>query len=258
MTIDLFREGSPASRFREAGPMEKSGRMQLITQILDDHQIEWEEVQSFFENNKENLGKLWMPKSLLFPVSNIIVKANDWQEDRPTRAMTAHYDIVNARSQNANDNTASICLLLELLIHGNWPDTHNWVVAFTDFEEIGGHGAVKLSDWLPEDTEWVLNLDMSLDGDTIFMEPITSSKLYKAAKDLPFPLVESYLPPQDAVPLRNCGQDSICFGLVVEDELKSAYPRCWMTAHSEADQWQNAKPDSMLMLLNFCHQMIWS
>ena len=82
-------------------------------------------------------------------------------------ALMAHHDIVNPRSDNANDNSASIINLIALKLLR--PEVE---LIFTDGEEVGGWGARRwaglVQEGLRSRPEWVLNLELTGKGGESF------------------------------------------------------------------------------------------
>ena len=188
---------------------------------------------------------------------NIIVFANGFDITKPTRVLMAHYD-VNTESpahDNANDNGASIIVLLEYLEDRNFPSNRNIVVVFTDGEEFGGHGAKKfgqqVKDGLHGTVEWVLNLDVVGVGDKILFEDI-DGKLRSIIDSLFGDSVGFVdMPPNDAMFMRRQGTDSICLTVINKedwDEEKQTIkgrPAQWSTLHTPKDAWNTIETKAL-------------
>jgi hypothetical protein len=92
---------------------------------------------------------------------NIILPGNSG------KFVTAHHDIVNPLSDNANDNSASI--INSIMTKVNLPST---TVILLDGEEIGGKGSQRASDKINSgeygNCEWVLNYELTGKGGVNF------------------------------------------------------------------------------------------
>lgn len=141
---------------------------------------------------------------------NLIIKGTS------SRYFTAHYDIRNPNSQNANDNSASIISLIALKMLN--PDVN---IAFLDAEESPwmGEGAKWHRQWLRStlnsingkefrDIEFILNLEMiGLGGKNAVISDYNNN-LSEAIKKNFNPIVMS-LPPNDAWFFKN-RFDTVC------------------------------------------------
>jgi len=93
-----------------------------------------------------------------------------------TIGFSAHYDIVNPKTDNPFDNQASVSHLLALTerLSETPPTTHNILIVFTDGEEVGGTGAKAMSSVLEEeirtkklpyaDVVCIINLELTACG----------------------------------------------------------------------------------------------
>lgn len=196
---------------------------------------------------------------------NIVVFANGYDPDKPTRVLMAHYD-VNTESDahdNANDNGAAIIVMLEYLEDKNFPSSHNILVVFTDGEEFGGQGSTKFADQIKKglygEVEWVLNLDVVGIGDMVAFEDETSVKLR--------PHIESKLgdstafigmPFNDAMKLRKYGVDSLCLTVIPseywdpEKRRLTKSPPYWSNLHGKKDSWDTIDPTSIELAYKTC------
>lgn len=124
-------------------------------------------------------------------------------------AVMAHHDIVNPKSDNCNDNSAScINAIAAKLLN---PEIH---VIINDAEEIGGLGAQRSAERIKEgyfgELDFVLNLELTAVGGTnFFVEKHSTSKLFERIVGL-FPGVELYSTPfHDGIVLRRNDIDSV-------------------------------------------------
>lgn len=91
------------------------------------------------------------------------------QKKEGVRVITAHHDIVNPLSDNANDNSASVINAIATKIL--FPDA---LVVLTDGEEFGGKGAQRLSTQILAgefgQIDWILNFELTgKGGETFFV-----------------------------------------------------------------------------------------
>lgn len=194
---------------------------------------------------------------------NIAVFANGFHADRPTRILMAHYD-VNTESNahdNANDNGASVIVLLEYLEQKKFNDSKNIVVVFTDGEEFGGQGAsslgLKINSGIYGNVEWILNLDVVGIGSTLVFEDIKSNlrnKIEAMFKDEEVGFIN--MPPNDAMYIRSKGVDSICLSVIPDvywdaDKKKlKGRPHIWTFLHSPQDRWDDIQDDALALVLD--------
>jgi len=188
---------------------------------------------------------------------NIVVYANGFDVNRPSRVLMAHYD-VNTESQihdNANDNGASIIVLLEYLEEGIFSQDKNILVVFTDGEEFGGQGAKSFSKQILQglhgNVEWILNLDVIGIGNKVVLEDIKGKLRNKIEMNLGDNVGFIQMPPNDAMYMRSSGIDSICLSIIpdtywdLEKKTLSKRPEHWMNLHSEKDKWDTISTDSL-------------
>ena len=123
-----------------------------------------------------------------------------------TRLLVAHHDIVNPKSDNANDNSASVinAIALKLLL----PEV---TVVILDGEEVGGMGSTRLAEQINQGefgkVEWVLNLELTgRGGDTFFIGNYPGKLLDLITEKFDCPVCTT--PFNDSVILRAHGIDS--------------------------------------------------
>ena len=122
------------------------------------------------------------------------------------RFVIAHHDIVNPKSDNANDNSASVInvIALKLLV----PSVN---VVLLDGEEFGGLGSKRLAQQILANkfgqVEWVLNLELSGIGGERFLIGNYPGPLFDRIRELFAPPVLD-TPFNDSVPLRRSAIDS--------------------------------------------------
>jgi hypothetical protein len=194
---------------------------------------------------------------------NIVVFANGFDLMRPTRILMAHYD-VNTESpahDNANDNGASIIVLLEYLEERSFPQNRNIVVVFTDGEEFGGQGAEQFASQIKEGfhgtVDWILNLDVVGIGDKVIFEDIKGKMRNLVESTLGDSVGFVTMPPNDAMFMRKfAGADAICLSVIPskywdeeKDKLKGR-PTEWSTLHTPKDTWNSIETGALEVTFN--------
>lgn len=115
--------------------------------------------------------------------------------------VSAHWDVVNARSENANDNSAAIVACLELVKRNPWLSC----VIF-DHEEVGGLGSHAWAKSEPN-AEWIINLELAGEGGAHWLVGYCDSGIGEAVERLSAaPRVR--VPFNDSVTLRRNGLDA--------------------------------------------------
>ncbi len=181
-------------------------------------------------------------------------------ESNNTIVFLAHHDVANMKSENCQDNTASVCNLLHLCellkqLSELKKLKSNVLVAWTDAEEIVSPatcGAKRLSilcklGFFGNVTK-AINLELTANGTELWGSCLTSHKLlydiqtkYKARK------VQT--PYNDAFVLERNGMSSVCIGILSESELNTAVQRgfckTWALCHTDIDTIENASETDM-------------
>lgn len=128
-----------------------SDRVNYLIKLIESENIDYE-LDEFYYQRRRGAKKSGF---------NIILKGTS------NKIITAHHDVVNTKSDNANDNSASVInvLMLKKLL----PEVH---VVILDGEEIGGVGSQRLSYQIKNrkfgDIKWVLNLELTGKGGQYF------------------------------------------------------------------------------------------
>ena len=168
-------------------------RVQFIIEILEENEIPYD-LNMFIRETQEGTN-LYGWNVILMGTSN--------------RMVTAHHDIVNPDSDNANDNSCSVINAIALKME--MPDLN---VVLLDGEEVGGIGADHLSRQIVDgffgDIEWVLNLELTGRGGKNFLIDATEGLLHDRV-ELMFPDTCHVMgvPFNDSVIFRSHGIDSI-------------------------------------------------
>jgi len=125
------------------------------------------------------------------------------------KMIMAHHDVMNVRSLNCNDNSASV--INAIACKTLMPEIN---VAITDAEETGGLGAARAAEKINNgyfgNIEFVLNFELTAVGGTnFFVENYPASPLFQRIAHL-FPRLETFnVPFHDGIILRYHGIDSV-------------------------------------------------
>lgn len=176
----------------------------------------------------------------------------------------AHYDIVNLNSDNMNDNSASVAILLDLARKLKDMKLYQKVhIVFTDCEESGGRGARQLGTEILDgkfgDIDWVCNLELCGVGSELFIENYENhlTDLMNAVEEN---IGVTRVPFNDSVVLRRMGITTICIGLAPLDQLnethKWGYCEHWSFCHRDADKFERASENDMNRVLDFTLKLI--
>lgn len=173
-----------------------------------------------------------------------------------TIVLLAHHDIANVKSENCQDNTASVCNLLHLcgLLKGKILNK-NVLIVWTDAEEIVSPatcGAKRLAilsklGFFGKVTE-AINLELTANGECLWISTLEH-------KELANEIASKYngqrvkTPYNDAFVLEKNGMKSVCIGTLTERELEIAiqqeFCQTWALCHSEEDIFYNANANEM-------------
>ena len=222
-------------------------RLEYIMQSLGAMGIDWK--ISFLDAHNNVLtssGK---------KLANIIVEFKSDMNYASTVVFSAHHDIANPSSENCQDNTASVCNLIELCsLLQNTPSedlAHNVVIAFTDCEEIGGKGMNKLVEEIKEgiygDVELMYALELTACGDKYWIQGAEDdTELFKLLEDSikDGELTKVNTPYNESVNARRNMLDACCIGTLTEGELESVNSRgycgTWGLCHSKEDTFEKS------------------
>lgn len=164
----------------------------------------------------------------------------------------AHHDVANAQSQNCNDNTASVCHLLELAKRFNRHRnqlTHNVVIAWVDHEERCSTelaGASQLAKQIKNgefgNVVAVYNLELTACGTHYWYSDEKATPSMLATLDA-FNFESVNCPINDAVHMKRNGVGAVCIGsyraidryIVVETKRSGC--ELWKSCHAEYDRY---------------------
>lgn len=183
---------------------------------------------------------------------NIIAEPNP-NATGPATVFLAHHDVANVRSDNCQDNGASVCNLLQLasLVKAAGTNSTRTIILFSDCEEYGAKGAAqfarnsKLNKENPFIVDHeiygqisaVVNLELTGTGSVVWSDCETHKRerdLHTRLEDtLGRPILKLKTPPNDAIAFRKYNYPVLCIGTLPEDDVKET--RTWRLCHSLED-----------------------
>lgn len=169
-------------------------RVQFLMNLLDSEGISYELDKYNPEGSRKGIFKGELT------CYNIILKGSS------NKMVVAHHDIVNPKTDNANDNSASV--INAIMIKKLLPEIN---VVLLDGEEVGGLGSQRVSDQINEgyfgNIDWVLNLELTGKGGKYFFIGNYPGPLHDKIKEIfDCPVVNT--PFNDSVTFRKNGIDS--------------------------------------------------
>jgi len=198
---------------------------------------------------------------------NIIVEPNP-NATGPAIVFCAHHDVANPRSNNCQDNGASVCNLLKLtnLIKESKENLQRTIILFSDCEESGAKGAGKFAkDSTKTDNpniikhnkfgeiSGVVNLELTGLGDVIWTDchnneqDITLHQKLEATKKEK--LIKLSTPPSDVIAFRTSKFPALCIGILPKEDLKDR--KTWRLCHSMEDTIEKCNRKNMEDFTNF-------
>lgn len=183
---------------------------------------------------------------------------------------TAHHDIANHNSENCQDNTASVCNLLDLCKRLNKSETRNSnvYVVFTDCEETGGLGMDRLL-YDVKRRNITINemycLELTANGNQYWVAPEFSKKENVATERF-FEVIGNRecsvrTPYNESVNARYQNINAVCIGSLSEQEMmfvkSSNYCETWSLCHRKEDTFeQSANREDMSNFVDFMLRII--
>ena len=169
-------------------------RVQFLMNLLDSEGIRYELDKYNPKGSRKGIFKGELT------CYNIILKGSS------NKMVVAHHDIVNPKTDNANDNSASV--INAIMIKKLLPEIN---VVLLDGEEVGGLGSQRVSDQINEgyfgNIDWVLNLELTGKGGKYFFIGNYPGPLHDKIKEIfDCPVVNT--PFNDSVTFRKNGIDS--------------------------------------------------
>lgn len=231
--LEIFSQIKSFSSFDRNAPT-WTPRLNKIVQILDDCEIEYT-VKHF---NTAGYSKQF---------TNIYVSFSNGTME-PGVLFLAHHDISNAESQNCQDNTASVCNLLKMILHlKDNPPKSSVHFAIVDTEEhVNPYscGSQVLSEdikvGLFGNIQACINLELTGLGKNIWVSSFESfEEKTETFRNLlnAFPVNTPY---NDAWVLSTHGVPAMCIGILPDNEFTSivesrSFPSTWGLCHRTSD-----------------------
>jgi hypothetical protein len=198
---------------------------------------------------------------------NIIVEIEGLNQDLTT-VFTAHHDVANMHSENAQDNSASVCNLLDLCIRlSNNKPANNVVVCFNDSEEKvlpNTCGIKRFSNQIIEGkygkVKCLFVLELTAVGNCYWMSYFKENLASKTIREINLTTIRVRTPYSDAFVTEKMGIDSVCIGSLNEGNMRavetSGYCHTWSLCHSLEDKFENANEGDMSAFVNFLETLI--
>lgn len=187
-----------------------------------------------------------------------------------TILFVAHHDIANPNSENCQDNSASVCNLLELCsLIKDVELEKNVIVCFVDGEEFASAttgGAVQIGKLHQSKTEpfenvqYAINLELTGRGKHLWADNYSNlrsdhkSDLINVIKNEFKDTIEVRTPYSDSVALIKYGIDSVCIGIFNDRDVESyndrQHPPTWRLCHSYHDSFDKISEEDMNEFVN--------
>jgi len=226
-----------------------TNRVTFITEILNSFKVQYQ-LDVFSERGEDVLD--YNNSKLI----NVIVEFNSHLRNIPATMFSAHHDVVNIHSDNAQDNTASICNLLYLckILKQQELSNKRIIVVFTDREECGGIGAKRMSNRINSNefgtVDKIYNLELTGLGKTLWVDTknFTSTINHISLDHLKETLkgqevLDVFTPFSDAVIFRKEGLDAVCIGILPKEDVVEK--STWTLCHSIGDDFNNTNEEDM-------------
>jgi len=211
-------------------------------------------------------------------LANVMVSFKGTNQDLPTVIFTAHHDIANSRSENCQDNTASVCNLIhlcaELKEHEKFGELQqNVVVGFTDCEEAGGRGMNMLISQIKAgeygEVESIFCLELTANGTEMWVTGLeegspVANRLSRLDQTIP----RVSTPYNESSNAKRAGLPAVCIGTLSPSEMAVAtgtggkygwggFPKTWGLCHSMTDTFEHsANQEEMIAFVNMMLGMI--
>lgn len=204
-----------------------------------------------------------------FAEVNIVVEI-EGNNKETTTVFTAHHDVANMASENVQDNSASVCNLLDLCIRlsKNIP-VNNVVICFNDSEEAvkpatcgiqrvcqnilkGKYGQVK----------YCVTLELTAQGQNYWMSyNQNSNKLAHHIREIQPNVHRVRTPYNDSIILEGLDISSVCIGSLNDSNLNQVKTRgfchSWSLCHSLNDTFEHSAIEAdMNLFVNFLETLI--
>ena len=188
---------------------------------------------------------------------NVFLKAKE--QNANTICFLAHHDVNNKKSENAQDNSASVCNLLNLIqILKDKELKNNVLVSFTDAEEIAdfkNSGAGRLAFRITKgdygNVISAINLELTGLGKNLWVSAFSNNELLK--QFLEFGALMKTTPYSDTLSLNKNGVlNTICIGILPDEDINknghSVYT--WALCHKMEDNIEKCSEQDMEDFVN--------
>jgi hypothetical protein len=245
--VEIFSKIESFSSFDRTAPT-WTPRLNKIIEILNDIGVSYS-VKHFNVSGFER------------KFTNIYVSFDTESSDKGI-VFVSHHDIVNAKSQNCQDNTASFCNLLRMIIHlkDNKPKIPVHFAIVDTEEHVNPYccGSQVLSEDIKMgvfgNIQACVNLELTGLGKNIWVSSFESFE--EETKEIITALNASPVstPYNDAAVLCLHGVPAMCIGILPDSEFEIAisgvsYPKTWSLCHSMADTFDKISEEDMNLFL---------
>jgi hypothetical protein len=181
---------------------------------------------------------------------------------------TSHHDIANPNSENCQDNTASVCNLIDLCqkVEAMKVRQKNVYIVFTDCEETGGLGMDRLVYDIYRrniKVDIMLCLELTANGTEYWASCGNGQEGKTATKFVQLCGEKSFVstPYNESINARRSGLDAICVGSLKEEEMdnvnKRGFCSTWALCHSSSDTFErSANREEMSAFVQFLKRFI--
>lgn len=189
-------------------------------------------------------------------LANVMVSFKGTNPKLPAVMFTAHHDISNPRSENCQDNTASVCNLLHLCaelkgLEKRQELKQNVIVGFTDAEECGGHGMNKVVSQIKDDVygevEAIFCLELTANGTEMWVTGMREDSHVSRRIDRSTEKKVSRVstPYNESANARRAGLPAVCIGTLKPSEMAKVNGvgfgcSTWSLCHSMRDTFEHS------------------
>jgi len=214
-----------------------------------------------------DLGTTLMKGGVCDYFANVVVEFEGINKE-VTTVFLAHHDVANKKSENAQDNTASVANLLDLCVRlsKNKP-VNNVVVAFVDAEEIVAPricGSQRLAQNILKgkygNVKYAVNLELSANGQNYWMSYMRESLLSQTIRERQPNTHRVMTPYNDSMVIEREGISSVCIGSLDNANIAQAKRGgcfTWSLCHRMEDTFESQAVESdMDLFVNYLETLI--
>ena len=196
---------------------------------------------------------------------NIIVEFKSTSEE-PAILFDSHYDVVNINSDNAQDNTASVCNLLHLckILSKETPNRRT-IIVFSSGEECGMLGASHLTTQIKQKEYGEIGISYILELTGLGQACWVDTKNYNAKQDCrAVKRIEEVFgkkkfhhvstPPSNVGQFRSKGLDAVCIGILPKEDIVAH--KLWGICHSNSDSFEKTSRKDMQDFTDVLFQIV--